>query len=489
MNNIDCFLPAASALQATATVEGLIHQPEVNHVYLLHASPDTVHSPNDLASLNLPLIEVSSLQAWKTVVEIARIATAPYTLIYTKYTHLEMGYLALERFLQLAQDTQAALLYADHFQIIAGQRRRMPLIDCQEGSLRDDFDFGSVLLYRTDALKQAVAQTTADYPYAGLYHLRLCVSRMSLPMHINEYLYTEIEEDTRLSGEKLFDYVDPKNRAVQLDMEKACTAHLKAVGAYLEPVFEPISFDDPSFEVEATVMIPVFNRERTIADAIRSALNQRTSFAYNVIVVNHHCTDNTVSIVESFTKDPRVILITPSRHDLFVGGLWNTALHHPKCGKFLVQLDSDDVYAGEDALQTMVDAFYAQQCAMVVGTYRMTNFALETLPPGIIDHREWTPENGRNNALRINGLGAPRAFYTPILRQVLLPNTSYGEDYALGLRFSRHYQIGRVYQVVYCCRRWEGNSDAALDIEKTNANNLYKDRIRTWELCARKQLK
>ncbi|HNY24863.1 MAG TPA: glycosyltransferase family 2 protein, partial [Bacteroidales bacterium] len=170
-------------------------------------------------------------------------------------------------------------------------------------------------------------------------------------------------------------------------------------------------------------------------------------------------------------------------------GLWNTAAHHPQCGRFIVQLDSDDVYSGPDTLQKIVDAFYEQQCAMVVGTYRITDFKMETIPPGVIDHREWTPDNGRNNALRINGLGAPRAFYTPILREVLLPNTNYGEDYALGLYFSRKYQIGRIYDVLYCCRRWEGNSDAALEVEKTNTNNLYKDRIRTWEVQARKQLR
>jgi len=308
-------------------------------------------------------------------------------------------------------------------------------------------------------------------------------------VHINEILYTEVETDTRKSGQKLFDYVDPKNRAVQVDMEKACSAHLKAIGAYLEPVFTPVSFDREAFDYEATIMIPVFNRERTIEDAVLSALSQKTTFKYNVIVVNHHSSDNTVSIVNKYTSDPKLILITPDRRDLFVGGLWNTAAHHPQCGRFIVQLDSDDVYSGPDTLQKIVDAFYEQQCAMVVGTYRITDFRMETIPPGVIDHREWTPDNGRNNALRINGLGAPRAFYTPILREVLLPNTNYGEDYALGLYFSRKYQIGRIYDVLYCCRRWEGNSDAALEVEKTNTNNLYKDRIRTWEVQARKQLK
>lgn len=484
MKRVDCFIPAASAEQVAATLSFLSGQESIHQIFLLSTSIE-----NDLASTGYPVIPVDNLNSSATVASIAKAATADFCLIYTKYTTLELGYFAMERFIHLADDTQAGMLYSDHFQIIDGERRKMPLIICQEGALRDDFNFGSVLFYRTSCVKDAVAQTKEDYPYAGMYNLRLAVSRKAQLVHINELIYTEIETDTRKSGQKIFDYVDPKNRAVQIDMEKACTNHLKAVGAYLPPVFTPISFDKQDFEYEATVMIPVKDRERTIADAVQSALSQQTTFKYNVIVVNHHSTDNTVSIVEKFTNDPKLIFITPERRDLFVGGLWNTAVHHPKCGKFIVQLDSDDVYSGPDSLQKMVDAFYAQNCAMVVGTYRMTNFHMETLPPGIIDHREWTPENGRNNALRINGLGAPRAFYTPVLREVLLPNTNYGEDYALGLNFSRKYQIGRVYDVVYCCRRWEGNSDAALEIDKTNANNLYKDRIRTWELQARKQLK
>jgi hypothetical protein len=484
MKRIDCFIPAVDYDQVKATVAHLKSLPVVNRIFLLSAGKDA-----DFSDTGLEVLKVSNLTSSATVAGIARVASADYTLIYTKYTTLIPGYFALERFIQLGDDTGAGMLYSDHYQIIGGQRRKMPLIVCQEGALRDDFNFGSVLCYNTAILKKAVAQTAVEYPHAGMYNLRLAVSRMASLVHINEVLYTEEETDTRKSGEKLFDYVDPKNREVQVDMEKACTEHLKAIGAYLPPRFTPVDLGRKDFEYEASVMIPVFNRERTIEDAIRSALGQETDFKYNVIVVNHHSTDNTVSIVEKYRDDPRLILITPDRKDLFVGGLWNTALHHPKCGKFLVQLDSDDVYSGQDSLRRIVDAFYHQQCGMIIGTYRMTDFELNTLPPGIIDHREWTPENGRNNALRINGLGAPRAFYAPVLRELLLPNTNYGEDYGLGLRFSRHYQIGRIYDVLYCCRRWEGNSDAALEPEKVNANNLYKDRLRTWEIQARKQLK
>lgn len=484
MKRIDCFIPAADLNQVANTLSHLQPLDIIRNVFLLATDRQA-----DFSSTGLPVIYTDNLNSSDTVAAIARAASADYSLIYTKYTGLVPGYFSLERFARIGDDSGAGMLYSDHFQIIDGQRRKMPLIMYQEGALRDDFNFGSVLFYRTSCLKKAVEESKAQYPYAGMYNLRLTVSRMAELVHINEILYTEVETDTRKSGQKLFDYVDPKNRAVQIDMEKACSAHLKAIGAYLEPVFTPVSFDREAFDYEATIMIPVFNRERTIEDAVLSALSQKTTFRYNVIVVNHHSSDNTVSIVNKYTSDPKLILITPERRDLFVGGLWNTAAHHPQCGRFIVQLDSDDVYSGPDTLQKIVDAFYEQQCAMVVGTYRITDFRMETIPPGVIDHREWTPDNGRNNALRINGLGAPRAFYTPILREVLLPNTNYGEDYALGLYFSRKYQIGRIYDVLYCCRRWEGNSDAALEVEKTNTNNLYKDRIRTWEVQARKQLR
>ena len=325
-----------------------------------------------------------------------------------------------------------------------------------------------------------------DYKWAALYDLRL---RMKKIVHINEYLYTEIETDMRKSGEKQFDYVDPKNRAVQIEMEQACTEHLKRVGAWLEPKFkEPDirEFGDCSFPVTASVVIPVFNRIRTVKDAVESALSQKCGFPFNVIVVDNHSTDGTTELLEEMAaKDERLVHVVPVKHDLGIGGCWNLALHHELCGEYAVQLDSDDVYSGPDTLSKIVAAFREQKCAMVVGTYQMTDFQMNPIPPGIIDHKEWTEDNGRNNALRINGLGAPRAFWTPLLRNINLPNTSYGEDYALGLRISREYRIGRIYDVLYCCRRWEGNSDAALDVEKVNANNQYKDRIRTWELEAR----
>lgn len=422
---------------------------------------------------------------------IAAQSKTAYTLIYTKQTELKWVDFGLERMLQIAGDTGAAMLYADHFSAAsqeafeAGQFAQAPVIDYQCGSLRDDFDFGGVQLYRTDVLQEAVAAMQTEREYAALYELRLAASRKGKLLHINEFLYYEIELDQRLSGEKLFDYVDPRNRAVQLEMEAVCTDHLKAVGGYLEPKFKPVDLTEGGpFRYEASVIIPCKNRVRTIGDAIRSALSQKTDFPYNVIVVDDNSTDGTVDVIRSF-EDPKLVYIAQDKGYHAIGGNWNAAIHHPLCGRFALQLDSDDIYSDEHTVQRFVDAFRQQNCAMVIGSYRLTDIHLRELPPGVIDHREWTPDNGRNNALRINGLGAPRGFWTPLLRQINFPTTKYGEDYAVALRISREYQIGRVWEVMYNCRRWDDNSDAALDITRTNANNLYKDRIRSWELQAR----
>ncbi len=479
---IDCFLPYVDAAQAKATIDGLRESALVNNIYLLATDAAAT------AVEGCKLVHIDALNSSDTMLKIAEAAKAPYTLLYTKYNNLVMGYFALDRFVRLAGDSKAGMMYADSYTIVEGKKSNAPVIDYQEGSLRDDFNFGSVLFFDTEALKKAAAGIDAKYNAAGLYDLRLRLSRIAPIVHINEYLYSDVTVDNRKSGEKLFDYVDPKNRGVQIEMEKACTAHLKAIGGYLEPKFDEIDFNKGDFEYEASVIIPVRNRIRTIRDAIRSVLSQKTDFPFNLIVIDNHSTDGTTEAIDEFKDDPRLVHIVPERDDLGIGGCWNAGVQHPKCGKFAVQLDSDDVYSDENTLAKMVAAFYEQKCAMVVGTYMLTDIDKNPIPPGVIDHKEWTPENGRNNALRINGLGAPRAFYTPVLREIHVPNTSYGEDYALGLAFSRHFQIGRVYDVVYLCRRWEDNSDAALDIVKMNNNNLYKDRIRTWELQARRAL-
>ena len=476
---INCFVPFADAAQASATVEGLKQSPLVTKIFLLATDQDAK------AIDGCELIKVDSLNSSATMKKIADAADSDFMLLYTKYNNLVMGYFALDRFVRLAEDSKAGMLYADSYTVVEGKKTNSPVIDYQFGSLRDDFNFGSVLFFNTADFKKAAAGIDVEYTAAGLYDLRLRMSRIAPIVHINEYLYSDVTVDNRKSGEKIFDYVDPKNRGVQIEMEKACTAHLKEIGGYLEPKFTEIDFNKGDFEYEASVIIPVRNRIRTIRDAIKSVLSQKTDFPFNLIVIENHSTDGTTEAIDEFKDDDRLVHIVPERDDLGIGGCWNAGVQHHKCGKFAVQLDSDDVYADENTLSKMVKAFYDQKCAMVVGTYELTDIDKNPIPPGVIDHKEWTPENGRNNALRINGLGAPRAFYTPMLREIHVPNTSYGEDYALGLAFSRHHQIGRVYDVVYLCRRWEDNSDASLDVVKMNNNNLYKDRIRTWELQAR----
>jgi len=483
MKQINCFVACNDIAQTEKTVQQFTQSPLVKNTYLL------VKKGTNFNIAGCQNIEIDSIQSSETIRKIAEKADTSYSLIYTKDTTLELGQYALERFYHIAESTNAGLVYSDYFQLANSVRSNLPLIDYQQGSLRDDFNFGSVLFFNTNQLKKAVIETTENYLFAGLYNLRLKVSQQAELLHINEYLYSEVESDTRKSGEKQFDYVDPKNRAVQLEMEAACTNHLKQIGAYLAPRFKSIEFGESNFPVEASVIIPIKNRVKTVEDAIQSVLMQKADFEFNLIIVDNFSTDGTSDIIEKYAaQDSRVIHIIPTRTDLGIGGCWNAGVDSPLCGKFAVQLDSDDVYQDENTLQTIVNAFYTQNCAMVIGSYTMTNFAMETIAPGLIDHKEWTPENGRNNALRINGLGAPRAFYTPVLRDIKVPNTSYGEDYALGLRISREYQIGRIYTSLYLCRRWDENSDAALDVVKMNGYNLYKDKIRTIELKARQQL-
>ena len=421
---------------------------------------------------------------------IAAESHTPYTLVCRTKQHVRLGSRALERMTDYLSVPSCGMVYADRYEETEGELRPHPVIDYQAGSVRDDFDFGSLILYRTEALKQAVFEisTESDYTYSASYAVRLALSRRYSLTHIREFLYTEAETDTRRSGEKQFDYVDPRNRSVQIERETVFTRYLKKTGAYLPPVEHRIDLNEGDFPCEASVIIPVRNRVRTIDDAIRSVLEQETTFDYNLIIIDNHSTDGTTEAIRRYAGEKKIVHLIPERTDLGIGGCWDLAIRDARCGRFAVQLDSDDLYSGPDTLQRIIDTFHKEQCAMVIGSYRMTNFNLETLPPGIIDHREWTSENGHNNALRINGLGAPRAFFTPLLREIGVPNVSYGEDYALGLAFSRRYRIGRIYDVVYLCRRWEGNSDAALSIEKVNRNNAYKDSLRTLELAQRRAL-
>ena len=489
---MDCFIPCED-LQTSQHILRQLHQSKtVRHIYLLvseafaesHKEPDNCH-----------FIVSGNLFSTTTMRSMADRADARYALFYMKTTPLTLGLYALERLERVADDTEASLVYADHYSVENGTTTRHPVIDYQPGSIRDDFDMGSLVLIRTSRLREWAEEAArqaegASYQFAGWYDLRLSLSRSGAIVHLKEFLYTEEELDLRASGEKQFDYVNPRNREVQIEMERAATDHLRRIGALVDTShYRQPDFNEQDFALEASVVIPVFNREKTIRDAVESALSQKARFKYNVIVVDNHSTDKTTEILDGIAQqNERLVHIIPERNDLGIGGCWNRAVNDERCGRFAVQLDSDDLYSSPQTLQQIVDAFHQQQAAMIVGSYRMCDFDLNTLPPGLIDHREWTDENGPNNALRINGLGAPRAFFTPLARQINFPNTSYGEDYAMGLMFSRHYRIGRIFDELYLCRRWGGNSDAALSIDRINANNLYKDQLRTLEIAARQQL-
>ena len=480
---VDIFLPDVATAKVEALREQLLARPLVQRVIFVQR----MHSSESLRAL-------------------ASQSQAAYVALQVNDTPLDLCEGALERMVSVARDSGASMVYADRYERKLARQsedtapsskedagtwqvEKHPAIDYQLGSIRDDFDFGSLWLLRGDLLRRWAQESDTSYIYSGLYDLRLYLSRQGDLLHLNEFLYTEVETDLRASGEKQFDYVNPANREVQIEREQVATRHLEAIGALVDTsTYQSVDFNEQPFEVEASVIIPVYNRAKTIADAVKSALEQQTAFDYNVIVVDNHSTDGTSDILSALLQEygsARLVVLVPERHDLGIGGCWNEAVNDTRCGRFAVQLDSDDLYSSPQTLQRIVDAFHQQKAAMIVGSYRMCDFDLNTLPPGLIAHKEWTDENGPNNALRINGLGAPRAFFTPLLRQVQLPNTSYGEDYAMGLWFSRQYRIGRIYDELYLCRRWGGNSDAALSIERINANNLYKDRLRTLEIKAR----
>jgi hypothetical protein len=476
--NVDCFFVFSNEEASQKLVNQFRESALVNHVYVLS------RTAVNLVDCEQILVEENG--SCSTVRLVAKLVQADYALLALGHSAFELGQGAIERLVQVAENTEAPMVYSDYLEVKAGVQSVHPVIDYQLGSLRDDFNFGPVRFYRADVLKAFRYENYEVLKYAGCYALRLRASRMGELVHVPECLFTMIESDIRKSGEKQFDYVKATARERQLEMEQVCTAHLRDIGALLLAPFPETIFAE-NFKTEASVIIPVRNRVKTIREAIISVLIQKTSFPFNLIVVNNYSTDGTTEIIKEYASAGKLIHVIPERNDLGIGGCWNEAVFHPECGKFAVQLDSDDLYLDENTLQIMVDKFYEENCAMVVGSYRMTNFDLKEIPPGIIDHREWTDDNGPNNALRINGLGAPRAFYTPILREIRVPNVSYGEDYALGLAISGKYKIGRVYQPVYLCRRWEDNSDASLDTARQNANNLYKDRIRTFELLSRIQ--
>lgn len=485
--NVDFFIAWNGSDALRATVAAIATTDIVQNVFLL-CHPGT---SDDTLPEKCNLLPVESLTSSKTLRAISRRVEARYAALFLKPTLFVPAYRCVERLVAAAEDTGALLTYSDRSERRGEVTEEHPVIDYQEGSLRDDFDFGGLLLIRSEALKHFMeSEVSARYRHAAFYALRLFLSREGAIFHLNENLYIETETDLRKSGERQFDYVSPSARDVQLESERACTEHLKLIGAWLAPdEFDDLPTDTTTYPVEASVIIPVRNRVRTLADAVHSALGQEAGFDFNVIVVDNHSDDGTSELLDSLSaEDGRVVVLRPERTDLGIGGCWDMAVRHPRCGRYAVQLDSDDLYSGNDTLARIVAAFGKQRAAMVIGSYRMVDFDLFILPPGLIAHREWTPDNGRNNALRINGLGAPRAFRTDLLRLIGFPNTSYGEDYALGLAFSRHFRIGRIYEELYLCRRWRGNSDAALSVEHVNRNNLYKDRLRTLEIMARREM-
>jgi hypothetical protein len=480
--SITIFLPYSGNKFTKETVAGFSGSKLVKKVYLMSSEKISEKIPGS------ELLQVDSLFSSSAIKLIEAKAKSSYILFLTQDTLIHLGQFSLERFINVAEITGAGIIYSDYYDIKNNSVSAHPVIDYQFGSIRDDFSFGPILIFDKSTFSKASKGIPNNYKYAGLFALRLAISRHHAITRIPEFLYSSIETDERKSGEKLFDYVNPKNRDVQIEMERAVTEHLKKIKAYLEPKFKKINPSKDEFENEASVIIPVKNRAKTIGDAVQSVLKQQTDFPFNLIVVDNHSTDGTSSILHEFsTIDKKVIHVVPARTDLGIGGCWNEGVHHKSCGRFSVQLDSDDIYKDETTLQKIVNTFRKEKCAVVIGSYQLTDFNLNDIPPGLIDHKEWTPDNGRNNALRINGLGAPRAYYTTILREVKIPNVSYGEDYAVVLAMSREYQIGRIYESIYVCRRWEGNSDAALSIERQNAHNTYKDRVRTFEMLARQR--
>lgn len=485
MNSLSVVIPFNPLPYFQSTLGQCIESPLVKKIFIVHGGGYTVSNPKCEG------VASSAFTSGKTLNKLIAQIKTEYFLFINQAQEIQLGQAALERFLAVAEQTRAGLVYSDYFEVKKGVRSEHPVNDYQFGSIRDGFDFGALMLFSQSTVKKSLKRygSIANVERAGLYDLRLKVSIDNSVFHIQENLYTKVESDTRLTGEKLFDYVDPRNQAVQKEMEIVATKHLKNIGAYLKPKFKKVPNVDAKFPVEASVIIPVRNREATIPDAVQSVLRQQTDFPFNIIVVDNHSTDKTTEILSAFAKEnPKVKHIIPTRHDLGIGGCWNEAVFSEHCGRYAVQLDSDDIYSDGTTLQKIVDVFCQGNYAMVIGSYKLVNMKLEEIPPGLIDHKEWTPENGRNNALRINGLGAPRAFNTAMLRHIGLPNVSYGEDYAVALRLSREYQIGRIYEPIYLCRRWEGNTDAALSIEKANRHDHYKDKIRTIELLARQTM-
>jgi len=483
MNRLTVILPHLPIPEFELNLNRIADLPLVERVFIVHDKKYEGSHPK------CETLKSDSITSGRTFNRLAEKIKTKYFLAIIQSQRIELGQNALERMIDVAEQTRAGMVYSDYYEIDNDERQEHPVNEYQLGSIRDGFDFGPILLFSTAAVKKAFKKygKTENVAYAGLYDLRLKVAIDNRLFHIQEFLYSKINT-VAISSENQFAYVDPSNRKKQKEMEIIATKYLKRIGAYLEPKFEKILKSDFPFPVEASVVIPVYNRLNIVGDAVKSVLEQKTDFSFNCIVVDNYSTDGTTYLLRELARGhQQVKLLIPQRTDLSIGGCWNEAIFSEYCGRYAVQLDSDDLYSGPGTLQKIIDEFHGHNdYAMVIGSYKLVNMELEAFPPSIIDHREWTAANGRNNALRINGLGAPRAFNTAVLREAGgLPNVSYGEDYAAALRLSRKYQIGRIYEPIYFCRRWEGNSDAALSVNKVNRNDEYKDKIRTIEILAR----
>lgn len=471
------------SLQSAPLLERLLRNPLIRKAVVLHTKDPGTGPPRcERRAVDGPL----GGGTWNAV--LSGVATR-YILFLPDTAGIRIDPRAPDRLVETAEATGAGMVYADYADIVGKTLREHPLNDYQPGSLRDGFDFGPLILVSTAAARRAIGKygEIPAYRWAGWYDLRLKISADRDLFHLPERLSTVDRDGQREAAH--FAYVDPRNRDVQEEMEEAATAHLKRIGAFLPAEFSDVPPCSDAFPVEASVVIPVRNRVRTVADAVASALAQRTDFSFNIIVVDNHSTDGTTRLLRDLAmRHPLLKHVIPKRRDLSIGGCWNEAIFSSACGQYAVQLDSDDLYQGKGVLRRLVGLLRRGDCAMAVGSYTLVNERLQEIPPGLIDHREWTDANGRNNALRINGLGAPRAFATSVLRRIGFPNVGYGEDYAVALRISRKYRVGRIYDSLYLCRRWEGNTDAALAVEQTNRNDRYKDKLRTLEIRARRKM-
>lgn len=478
-------IPYAPEPVLKKTLLPLIRSDLVDRILIISQESVTLKVPG------ASVLTATPLSSGLTLNQVLSMISTRYLLLLPEFKPISIEPNTLEKFLHAAESTKAGMVYSDFYDQVGHQKTIHPLNDYQPGSVRDDFDFGAMILFSVPAIQSALKKygPIPEVTFAGLYDLRLRVSIDHPVHHLPEPLYSVMKKEGSSSDGKLFAYLDPKHRALQKEMETVFTEYLKRIGAYLFPDFKEVEPIATPFPVEASVIIPVRNREDTIGEAVKSALSQETHFPFNIIVVDNHSTDETTPILSNLAGTySQINHIVPERTDLRIGGCWNEAIHHPACGRYAVQLDSDDLYASKQTLQKMVERLRKENLAMVIGSYTLVDSALNEIPPGLIDHREWTDENGHNNALRINGLGAPRGFHTSLLRRIGFPNVSYGEDYAVVLRICREYKIGRIYESLYLCRRWSGNTDAGLTIEEENQKNAFKDKIRSAEILARQRI-